>query len=302
MQIQYINNTLKLDSDLIASLFTDSLVSLTITAGINCCKVNGVLTEFTKVIPLTSTKRWVIDFATPVALGSNILTFNLFNTVSGNTHEIIDNSPIALATILEDCVTETCTMESVGGYDTIFKTLIDDWFTANAISSNVTVAVTENTVFISNLPANFIPTTITYGATEDPDTLTATFILVGNKQAYLSGNSVFLSPDLFELEDFTDGVYSVKIVALYSGGSYTTESNCTFVDILTKCIVASWLNDLLQESSKKGSEPVATMIHLLHYALVTGSNCGCNCDSLCKAYKELTCLLNGTKTTSDCGC
>lgn len=302
MQIKYINSTLKLDSSLITSLFTDNLLSLTVTGNINCCKTNNILTEFTKVINLVPAKKWVIDFSVPVNLGSNILSLNFYNTVSGNTYNTITGSPISLATILGNCASEICTMESVGGYNTIFKTLIDNWFISNAITSNVTVTVTGNVVFVSNLPINFIPTTVTYGATLDPDILTVTFITALNKEVYLAGNSVFLNSKFFELDSFTDGVYKVQVVALYLDGSKTTESNCIFVDILTKCMVASWLNDLLAESSKKDSEPVATMIHLLHYALVTGSNCGCNCDSLCQAYKELVCLLNGSKTTSDCGC
>lgn len=303
MQITYINNTLKLDSALITSFFTDeTLASLTLKANINCCKVNNVLTEFTRVIDLTLPKKWVIDFTVPVNLGSNILTFNLYNTVSGATHDTINTDYIPLASILGECISENCTMQDAGGFDTIFKTLIDSWFTANAISSNVTVTITGNIVSISNLPPNFIPTTVTYGEVEDPDTLIVKFIVPENKGAYLAGNSVFLDANFFDLETFTDGIYKIETVALYENGSHTVESNCVFVDILTKCMVASWLNDLLQESSKKDNEPVATMIHLLHYALVIGSNCGCNCDSLCQAYKELTCLLNGSKTTSDCGC
>lgn len=107
----------------------------------------------------------------------------------------------------------------------------------------------------------------------------------------------------FSQTEFLDGVYQLT-VKLYKEDSTITLSNCIFVDKTIKCKVAATLNNILEENDNKNIEQPASSLHLFHYALVNGSNCGCNCDGMCEVYAEVVKLLAtiDPKIFEDCGC
>ena len=94
---------------------------------------------------------------------------------------------------------------------------------------------------------------------------------------------------------FPDGVYKVVVTQIEDGGApITTESNCFFMDCSTSCEVAKYVKNLLKT-------PADVEAHLLHFGLVNGSNCNCNCDELCSLYSKLYNILNNTETCL-CNC
>lgn len=127
-------------------------------------------------------------------------------------------------------------------------------------------------------------------------------VLDGDK-AEFTDEGLKIFPLFFGLTEFVDGVYSFTFKR-FKEGETIIETNCFFVDVTYKCKVASLLKCLLEENRQRTSEKISTNAHLLHYALVNDSNCGCNCEEMCEAFKELRNLLNSVDPTitNDCGC
>lgn len=122
---------------------------------------------------------------------------------------------------------------------------------------------------------------------------------------YITAGILYLKASLFSLGIYVDGIYkvSIKLTKVNSGG-YLLLDNCIFVDITYKCKVAAYLQNLVEENKTLDeSEKIGTIIHLLHYGLVNGSNCGCNCAELCVVFNELKDLLINTEPQNpECGC
>ena len=99
-------------------------------------------------------------------------------------------------------------------------------------------------------------------------------------------------------------IYQITVKYTKAAGTgFIEETMCAFIDVKTRCKVAGLMEEMLSDNNKREVES----LWLLHYALVTSSNCGCNCDDLCKAYSDLlsihTELVNNPNTSNtDCGC
>lgn len=113
-----------------------------------------------------------------------------------------------------------------------------------------------------------------------------------------------IGPLMFNLLDalFVNGVYRVDMKITDTTG-HSIYSNCLFIDIDMSCKVAGLLDAILIEKAKSGENP-STIAHILHYSLVNGSNCGCNCDAMCDNYNALVGLLDAVSAqiSNDCGC
>lgn len=132
---------------------------------------------------------------------------------------------------------------------------------------------------------------------------TTAILDITNKFYIDNTGKLVVRPALFGLTTFKDGIYSIK-VTIAKDNQWIISENCTFVDVTYSCKVGAYLKDLLEENRGYAKvEKIATNIHMLHYALVNGSNCGCNCVELCQVYNELTKFLtNNTPQNSNCGC
>lgn len=303
MTISNVNTKyLKVDSATIADIINNSYSTIDIIANLNCCKEDGVDKTYTDSLDISGGVYWKIDLSLPVAGGDNLLAINFFNSYNKVEYNSLA-TPINLVTVLTDCLAGSgCTLEnSTTDYALQVKTAIDAWFLTLGITSAVVVSFTENVMKLEAIPSGFSPVSASYGEEDAPTIIVSAFLEEGTN-SFLSGDSLYLKPELFEMEYIEDGVYSVTVKITHDDG-HITESNCAFIDITIACQVADKLSDLIVESTKKTIEPVATIIHMLHYGITNGSNCGCNCADLCKAYKELICLIDTTQTTtSDCGC
>lgn len=93
-------------------------------------------------------------------------------------------------------------------------------------------------------------------------------------------------PEFYELAGtFSNGVYSVTILANKTDDTTATEQACVFMDCDVKCSV----------------ETIEQMV--LHYALVNGSGCTCDCSKMYTIYQALQSkITTGTANESDCGC
>lgn len=124
-----------------------------------------------------------------------------------------------------------------------------------------------------------------------------------NSDFYILSGVLYIKPTLFGLTSFVDSVYKFTISFITPTG-FVKISNCLFVDITLKCKVATFIKDILNESTNVTNEKVGTLVHILHYSLVNGSNCGCNCAEMCEVYVELVNILTGIdpQVLEDCGC
>lgn len=279
--------------------------SVTVSGNLNCdkCPTPGFET-----IELPLGNVWVSDLNSLVLTGAIISSLNFYNQNTGTIFNVLTSS-ISLATILDDCVNTNCTLETrAGTFISLFKTPIDTFFANNGfIGSNVSVSFTGNTVQISNLPTGqYIAYSVGYSNESVPFYYSST-----DSNVLITGDSILVAPGFFGLTDLTDNVYSVT-VRLNKGTPVTSwieESNCAFIDILMNCKVASVLQNIVKEMATKVTEKVGSTMHLLHYSLINGSNCGCNCNELCEVFRQLdsmtTDYLNtysGTSKINGCGC
>lgn len=132
-----------------------------------------------------------------------------------------------------------------------------------------------------------------------PFTATANLLL-------LSPDSIRLNPTFFGLTELDNGVYKVTVKIFEISPAQTILiSNCALVDIDVTCQVAAMLHNLIGEYEDKTlTEKPSIIAHVLHYALVNGSNCGCNCAEMCQVYDALIDILTNIdpKLLADCGC
>lgn len=127
--------------------------------------------------------------------------------------------------------------------------------------------------------------------------------LTTNPYFAFSSDGIEVKPAFFNVvtpNSIIDGVYYFNVKIFTDEDNYHYEQNCAFMDITFKCKVAQYL-DTLNDIYEDGK--IATNAHLLHYALVNGSNCGCNCTAMCDIFKQLYDILKPiTPQLQGCGC
>lgn len=294
------NNLIKVTTDLLPDALVD-YETLEVNGNVNCCTSEGVEVNYSAIIDLNDT-AWYLDLATPVDLETMLQKLQIQNLNTLSVFNVL-TVPIDLSYVATNCMTEDCTLQTFSGYFApLFKDAIDTWFAGNGIVSNVSVTFSGNVVVIDNLPSNFTMYNGEYGSAE-PYT-EVLFSASQTTNVYVLPDGIYISPEFFSLTSLMDGIYKISIKFKAADNSYIQETNCAFVDVTVKCKVASVLQNILKESKVSGLEESSTIIHILHYALTNGSNCGCNCEELCKVYTELVTLLNNIdpQITNDCGC
>lgn len=281
--------------------------SILITGNINCCQTNCGDTVNTYTLDLPVTPTWQIDLSDAVGLNSIIQELNLINYKTSQVYNVI-TAPIDLQYIEANCVNDPCTLQDFSGYFApLFKSQIDTFFTGIGVASNVTITFTGNIVTISNYPTGtfIIPQDIKYGLNE-PYLVAPFGYAIVDSPVFLTGEGIlYITPEFFNVEKLQNGIYKFTLKFNKEDESgYVEVQNCAFIDIDLACKVASVLHNVLKESKDKSSEQCSTTIHMLHYALINGSNCGCNCEELCQVYKGLIELLNtiDPQLMNDCGC
>jgi hypothetical protein len=296
------NEYIKVESEFLADIFENpgDYSSVLLRSNKNCCTEDGQEVWSEQEIEVQD--KWFLNLSVPVTLETLIQTLKIKNLATSNVYNVL-TTPIDLAYISANCPGENCNMETFAVYFSgLIKTAIDTWFAGNAIASNVTVTITGNDVAIENLPDNFIIESVEYGAGEAYTTILACYSTSDSK--FFITDAVYIHPSFFSESELKDGVYKVQLKIVKDDNSYVIETNCAFIDVTVKCSVAALLQNIITEAKHTQNEKTSTVIHMLHYALVNGSNCGCNCAELCQAYKDLTALMEDIdpQTINDCGC
>lgn len=174
----------------------------------------------------------------------------------------------------------------------------------------ISITADEIQDFVDNIDDYSGVTVIeTLNCTETPITQTydTTDVLDNTKLFYIDEdtNTLYISSQLLSgATSFVDGIYKFD-VKFNNASGYVLIQNCIFIDITYKCKVAALMQNIIKENEKvKDTEKVSTIIHLLHYSLVNGSNCGCNCDEMCEVFRGLQQLLLDIdpQILNDCGC
>lgn len=306
MNVSKLNNYIKL-SDL-SSQVLDNLEdyeSILITGNINCCETDCEEQVNTFSLSLDNI-GFSIDLDDAVKLNNIIYKLNIKSVYSLISYNAI-TTPIDLGYVEDNCGVGTCTLADYPGYfSSAFKTQIDAWFASIGIITNVSISFDGNVMTVTGMPDEFVLEDIEFNSSDiEPYSKIAFGFTNADSNVYMSNDAIYIKPEFFNLQELNDGIYkfNVKYIKVDEVG-YLEEQNCSFIDVTTKCRVASVLQNILKESKELGSEKSSTIIHILHYALVNGSNCGCNCPDLCQVYKELIDMLDSIdpQITNDCGC
>ena len=112
-----------------------------------------------------------------------------------------------------------------------------------------------------------------------------------------SAGGILVTASMFSISEVADGIYFIQ-VKLAKDQEFIIIQNCAFMDVDYKCKVAAYGKTILTGDS------TSTNVHILHYALTNGSNCGCNCDGLCLIFNELKKILDNSDlvVNNDCEC
>lgn len=298
---------LKIISDYIQDAITnpEDYDSIEVTGNINCCASNCGNQEASYIIPVLNNNKWVIDLTEAVYLNSTLQKINVQSLSALNTVNAL-TTPIELSYVEDNCSESTlCTLETFSSYFTsLFKTELDNFFTSIGLTTNVTVTISGNEVIFEDFPAGWGLFNVEHG-NEEPYTLIPFGYNELGSQAFLGTDGLYVPSTFFSMEEYENGIYhfGVKIYKA-DGASFIYEENCAFIDIDIKCKVAALLNKIVKEANNTTDEKVSTVAHMLHYGLVNGSNCGCNCSQMCEVYRELISIINSADPSiyTDCGC
>lgn len=282
-----------------------------VTGKIGC---NGTSIQEKINWPLAFDDTWVVDATKAVQLENSVYSLKVKNTSSLLSYEVI-TTPIDLGYVADNCTDPSgqCELDDTGFpayFAPLFKTQIDDYFDSIGITSNVTVTFSGNFIIIEDMPDGFIMGAIGFNNVDDEATIDTNLFYKNylnqdepiNFYVDSEGDLLifwnFLKDVDGVIDGLIDGVYNIHLKLEYTdNGGYETEEMCAFIDIKTKCLVAAKITELLSDDTTDGEN-----VHLLHYALVNGSNCGCNCEDLCKIYDEIVKLTVNSTLVTDCGC
>lgn len=291
MKITKQGNFIRLQSDNISDVIDniEDYSKVEVTANRNCCS-----SGYKSATLGASEKSWRSDLTEIVQLNYSVIELNIYGFSTQLTHDLVV-TPVATDYVRDNCMSGVCTLQTYSAhFAPLFKAAIDDFFLTLGITSNVVISFSGNTLIIEGFPENYMPMDVVGG---NGVTLSKEFTTDGRNKVFIGADSLFISASLFGETTLVDGVYEVGVKTTKISGDFIMESSCAFIDILTKCEVATHL----REVSKKDS--IDTLIHMMHYALINGSNCGCNCQELCKIYSELhKALYNKYIKIGDCGC
>lgn len=263
-------------------------VKIEIESTINCCTelftadLNFELYNDVTCTTCNNTYVWTFDLEDIANADQEIIGIYVKNLLTGDITNIL-SAPIDFAAYLTACPNNTCAIDTVGSYATSFNNQVDTWFTNEVLWNNAKATVCGNVLQLCNLAPNYIPVYVEY--TDGTITSTMPFSFFNEATSFLLSEQLYISPAFYNIDTLIDGVYKVKIKATKENGTWVEEENCAFIDCETKCKVADFVTAFLSLNVEDKDE--ALFVTMSHYALINGSNCGCNCKELCDLYFNL---------------
>lgn len=307
MNVTKFHNFIKL-SDFSSETLDASLESFTVIGNINCCQQDCDDLTSTATLDISGTINWSADLSNAVNSRGTLRFINIQGIYSLQKQAI--TLDIDISNILDECIDSSCTLETHGSaHADSIKTAIDNWFLNTlGLTTSVLVSFVGNVITIEDTPNYYTITDIEYNEEEPYISIPFGQNTAGSNLYYFNTEekTIYIKPQFFnDATEFVDGIY--KFIVKWTkedNDGFIQEENCSFIDITTKCRVASILQNILKEANDNSLEKVSGTITLLHYSLVNGSNCACNCDELCSVYRGLIELLDtiDPKIVNNCGC
>lgn len=271
------------NSDTIQDLISNpcDFEKIDIEVNMNCCGAVFTETITIPVIPGCVITDWSIEI--PKGQTTLILTGMFFRNLLMGTRFPIPTPPLPILSAT-DLVS--------------FFNTVDGFFNANfgtpmgTIVSTVTTGSNTYSVKLAGVPQNFAPDTMLFTVDGVDVELHFHYVVSANNTLF-TAQGIVLNSKIIEQAAFPDGVYNIKVTLWRPSGTRVAQQNCLFFDCNTACKVSAALEGATPEEQ--------TELLMLHYGLTKGSNCACDCASLCKLYQRLFILLNNTQL-SDCGC
>lgn len=277
---------IKIESDILSDFISNpqNYTSFTVTGKVNCCtESNYTQTIIGDQIGLS---EWTIKFPTTTTSYINGIWFeNIYTNASFN----VLTTPLLVGDY-------SCSLGTITALFPIVEQYFVDNFAIVPTQSYTYDSLTGECIYtISDLPSSIKPK---YFEVETSSIVTYTyFSFLPINNGFFDGAALLLSPMFFAQGlNFQDGVFTITLNYINSEGNIITETNCFFLDCNTGCTVSTKIKELQEASNEKN----ATNIFLLHYTLIEGSNCGCNCDELCEIFRKLCTNLNSSSCL--CGC
>lgn len=284
-------------------------------AGYESIEVSGKLgcdgTTYTETLEVANLLEagWKVDLSIPVQLGNTVFQVKLKNLWTLEEFNFITTG-IAFSYIANNCTNPSgnCTIEDFSSYFVAqFEGELNAFLESIGQLPTGVVTFTGNVMHITGLPTYLGMAVVEYGEEyfDEYNVLPFGYGTV-DSNVTIDESGIFIAAAFFEegATTLTDGIYTVTVkVTKAEDGGFTTETSCAFIDVLTKCKLSETLNAYIGTDAGKSEEALA--MTMLHYALVNGSNCGCNCADLCAAYDKLVEMLGTLEETTiveDCGC
>lgn len=303
---------IKITSPVIAQAMSnpESIQSISLSAKINCCSdtfeqsIN--IEEYDNPTCTVCNGKTDVWTTTITPAPGNINGIYIKNLFTGEEFNIL-SSPLNFDALVAECPAYSCPISDLSPlYENLITIALQNWFTTHGFTyTQLQLQFCGNELIMCGFPLSFVPTFIDFNG----DTLL--FSYNGTKEYFLTDSAIYLRPDFFGQDTFRDGIYSVKVIVSVTGGTMV-DDNCAFIDCNFECNFSDKIQTLLSED--KTTEKFETIQYLmLHYALTSSSNCGCNCQDLCDLYKQLYKFTYGdnltpiyksvqTNQSSDCGC
>lgn len=271
------------NSDVIQGLITNpcDFEKVDIEVNMNCC---GTTHNETVTIPMTP-GCVITDWGIEVPKGQTtlILTGIFFRNLLIGTRFSMPTPPLPI-TSATDLVSFFNTVDAF--FNTNYGTPV------GTVAATVTTNINTYSVKVTGIPQSFSPDTMTFDV--DGVHLEIPFrYLVSANNTLFTAQGIVLNPAIIGQAAFPDGVYKIKVTLWRPSGTRVAQQNCLFFDCNTACKVSADLEGATPEEQ--------TELLMLHYGLTKGSNCACDCDTMCKMYQRLHVLLTNTEI-SDCGC
>lgn len=164
------------------------------------------------------------------------------------------------------------------------------------VTQATTVHSAENTFDYSilNLPYHLTVDRIEYIAVADA--YTKYFSTASSTDLIYNDGDVIITPAFFSLDAFVEGIYKFVFTGHQTTGNSVLRQGCYFLDITLKCRLT------VPTDTSCGGDRATINYLMMHYSLVAGSNCNCECTDLYNIYDYLNTHLPLDPNTEDCGC
>lgn len=257
---------LKLNSPTIKDfiLNPDKYTKVELEYKINCAE-NYISSELIH----TNETKWYLDAAQNVAVSDILKTIKFKHIITGDIFSA------------EGLTYDMSTLTSPGGFTT-FQGLINDLLIGYGFPA-ATVTKTGSVIEIDDLPVGIIPFSLEFSTTTE----VIYFNYQNQNKFFISSDYLYLRPASFNLVNYLDGVYNVKLIFTLEDGTTIEENQCFFADCTIKCQIASLLEEMLKDDT------LNVMIYRYYEALRESGNCGgCNCVEMCELYERIVDYLN----------